>query len=345
MIRVKFMARGIRRKESSVGHWMRQFPGKNPVWGNCSFLLDCDEMDYDWLVVFSEFPPKDLERFSMWEEVLACPKERTIFITNEPSSVKIYGKDFLDQFGWVVTTQEPEIIDHPGAIYRQSGYRWFYGAGCKPMMDYDSIAANPPIEKSQVISTVCSAKRQAHTLHATRYDFTWRLKGDLPELEIFGRGVRPVDDKSEALDPFKYHLVVENHVGLDHWSEKLSDSYLGLSLPFYHGCPNAADYFPEGSFIPIDIHDYEGSLAIIRKAIAAGEYEKRLPDLVDARRRVMVEHQVFAMVAREIEARHYTAADVGSGGVILSRKLMRRKNPWITLKMAVEKLRSRLKKR
>lgn len=335
------MARGIRRKEATDFLWRRQFPGRKTVWGNCEFLLDCDERDYDWLVVFSEFPPVELERFSMWEESLPCPRERTIFVTNEPASVKSYGTDYLAQFGWIITTQEKEVIRHPNAIFKQSGYRWFYGADTDPMMDYDAIASHLPEEKSELISTVCSAKRQKHTLHATRYDFTWRLKEDLPELEIYGRGVRPVDDKSEALDPYKYHIVVENHIGEDHWSEKLSDAFLGLSLPFYHGCPNAADYFPARSFIPIDINDYDGSLAIIRRAIESGEFEKRLPDLKEARRRVLDEHQVFAMVSREIEARHATVAEGEHGGIISSRQALRRKRPWIGLKMAYEKYRCR----
>lgn len=341
MIRVKFMARGIRREQSSVGHWLRQFPGKDPKWGECRFLMDCDARDYDWLVVFSEFPPNGLERFSLWEETLDCPRERTIFITNEPSSVKSYGTDFLAQFGHVITTQEPEVIRHPNAIFRQSGYRWFYGADCKPMMDYDAIAAHVPSAKSEVISTLCSAKRQKHTLHAARYDFTWRLKEDLPELEIFGRGVRPVDDKSEALDAYRYHIVVENHVGMDHWSEKLSDSYLGLSLPFYHGCPNASDYFPADSFIPINIHDYEGSLGIIRDAIATDQFSKRLADLAEARRRVMEEHHIFAMVAREIGSLHATEPKRVAGGSILSRQLLRRRKPWVAVRMALDKMRSR----
>lgn len=341
MIRVKFMARGIRQQGATDHLWRRQFPGQVTTWGDCEFLLDCNAREYDWLVVFSEFPPLELERFSMWEEKLACPRERTIFITNEPSSVKNYGTDFLAQFGHIITTQEPEVIHHPGAIFRQSGYRWFYGAGREPVMDYDTISANVPREKSALISTVCSAKKQGHTLHAARYDFTWRLKSDLPELEIFGRGVRPVDDKAEALDPFKYHIVVENHVGKDHWSEKLSDAFLGLSLPFYHGCPNAADYFPTGSFVPINIHDYENSLATIRSAIAEGLFEKRLDDLLEARRRVLDEHQIFPMVAREIQARHNPNTNLSVGGSILSRKLLRKRKPWIAVKMAFEKIKAR----
>jgi len=342
MTRVKFMARGIRRQGATDHLWRRQFPGQVAVWGDCEFLLDCDAHDYDWLVVFSEFPPLALERFSMWEEKLSCPKERTIFITNEPSSVKNYGTDFLAQFGYVITSQEPEVIRHPGAIFRQSGYRWFYGAGRDPMMDYDAIAAHLPLNKSALISTVCSAKKQGHTLHSARYDFTRRLKRDLPELEIFGRGVRPVDDKAEALDPFRYHIVVENHLGRDHWSEKLSDAFLGLSLPFYHGCPNAADYFPPGSFVPINIHDYEASLATIRSAIADGLFEKRQDDLLEARRRVLDVHQIFPMVAREIEARGETSGGAANGATIMSRNLMRKKHPVVSLKMAFVKWRMRL---
>ena len=51
------------------------------------------------------------------------------------------------------------------------------------------------------------------------------------------------------------HIAVENHIAPHHWTEKLSDSFLGYCLPFYIGCPNAADYFPEQSFIGLDIED------------------------------------------------------------------------------------------
>ena len=85
---------------------------------------------------------------------------------------------------------------------------------------------------------------------------------------------------------FRYHIAIENHIAPHHWTEKLADVFLGHSLPFYHGCPNAADYFPADSFIPIDIHQPERVLEIIRQAIDRGEYERRLPAIVESRRRV-----------------------------------------------------------
>ena len=44
----------------------------------------------------------------------------------------------------------------------------------------------------------------------------------------------------------------------------LPDAFLGYTLPFYHGCPNANEYFPPESFIPIDINDLDRTADIIR---------------------------------------------------------------------------------
>ena len=83
-----------------------------------------------------------------------------------------------------------------------------------------------------------------------------------------------IEQKADALDPYRYHLAVENYIGPHYWTEKLADAFLGYTLPFYCGAPNAADYFPEESFIPIDINNFDGALETIRRAIADKEYEK-----------------------------------------------------------------------
>jgi len=94
-------------------------------------------------------------------------------------------------------------------------------------------------------------------------------------MEIFGHGVNPINDKAETLDPYQYHLTVENHVYPHHLTEKLPDAFLGYTVPFYHWCPNAADYFPRGSFIPIDMTDFDSTVDIIRSTLANKEYNDR----------------------------------------------------------------------
>jgi hypothetical protein len=165
----------------------------------------------------------------------------------------------------------------------------------------------------------------------------------MPELDTFGRETpRALDDKADCLHDYRYHVAIENYVGEHHWTEKLADPFLGLTLPFYYGCPDAEAYFPADSFIRIDIHDPAGALDVIRAAIANNEYEKRLPALIEARRRVMFEYNLFAVAAREIARLHRDDAPVESGAAILSRRAMRLSSPTVALRDLYGKLRGRL---
>ncbi|MBC8097431.1 MAG: glycosyltransferase [Akkermansiaceae bacterium] len=331
-IRVKFLTKSPARDVS--GAWRHFFPGQNPTLGGCHFLFDRDERNYDWIVVYDDLPSVSGERNTLWEEVLACPRERTLLLTSEPAAVKVYGHGFLRQFGWVLTSQEPWVIRHPGAIYSQTGLIWFYAG------THDEVSANPPKNKAALIATVCSSKQQTHTLHKHRYQFTQRLKQALPELEIFGHGVRYIERKNEALDSFRYHVAIENHVCQHHWTEKLADSFLGMCLPFYHGAPNAADYFPAESFIPINIHNFDESLARIRQAIRDKEYERRLPAIHEARRLVLERYSTFPQLARLISERHlaHSPATLTPRGSILSRHAWRRRHPIGSVGFGLEKL-------
>jgi len=163
-------------------------------------------------------------------------------------------------------------------------------------------------------------------MHARRYDFTQRLKAELPALEIFGHGVRFVEKKADALDSYKFHLAIENHIAKHHWTEKLADAFLGYTVPIYYGCPNVFDYFPEESVILIDINDFEGSLKTIRRILTTdGEYERRLDAVKEARRLIIEKYNLPAMLGRIIE-NSSESADAEKGR-IYSRRAMRVRNP------------------
>jgi hypothetical protein len=337
-IRVKFLAKSQPHRDYS--NWLKRFPGGVPKWGRCEFVFEQDAREYDWLVVYDDLPPREGERFTMWEELLPCPRAQTLLVMTEPSTIKVYGRGYVRQFGAVLTSQEPWIVRHPGAVFSQTGLVWFYGVPTG-RASYDSIVAHPPEEKDANISTVCSSKQQRRTLHRLRFEFTQKLRAAVPELDVFGHGVRFIEDKAEALDRYRYHVAIENHICRHHWTEKLSDCFLGLCLPLYHGCPNVADYFPEESFIPIDITDFPSALETIMKTVRDREYEKRLPALREARRLVLEQYSLFPLVSGLIEERtpggpaRISPADTPE--TILSRHAWRRRSPLHALSFGLEK--------
>jgi hypothetical protein len=321
--------------------FLHQLPG-NLQWGNCRFSFDPEDRDYDWLVVYEDLPSLHGLPRNQSHETLACPSGHTMLTTSEPSSIKHYGNAYVSQFGCVLTSQEEWALPHPDRIFSQAGLIWYYGAGKGHELSFEQMVAHPPVDKTHDLSMVFSPKQMRHTLHHRRFNFMQELMRLMPEMHVYGRGARPLDDKAEALDSYRYHVAIENYIGPHHWTEKLSDAFLGLTLPFYAGCPNAADYFPPESFIPVDMKDPAGAARIIRQAIMDNEYEKRLPAIIEARRRVLFEHNLFAVLSREIEKRHRPDAQAGDQGVVIySRHALRKKSLSHGLQIVYGKARAR----
>lgn len=300
----------------------RQLPNHTPVWGGCEFLFDWDEPNYDWLVVYDDLPPIAGERRSRRCEQLRCPREHTILVTTEPESIKSYFTRYTDQFGQVLTSQPAWALPHARRIYQQPGLRWFYGTSKNSTQSYDELSTQSVDSlKSDKVGTVCSVKQQTHTLHDQRYRFTQELKALLPALDVFGRGVCEIDDKAESIAPYKYHLAIENHIAKHHWTEKLADPFLGEALPFYVGCPNASDYFPADSFIVLDITDPQRSAEIIRNSIKSDEYAKRKPMIIEAKKRVLEQHNLFAVLADYIDENTLPQPEQVSESMICARRV------------------------
>lgn len=327
----------------ATAKWLHQFPHGEPVWGDCEFVFEREARDYDWLLVYDDVPARPGEGRNMGRENLACPAEHTLLVTFEPSSVKIYGDDYTRQFGVVLTSQPAWALPHPHRLFSQPALHWYYGVGSRGIMPFDAILAETAEGKTRDVSMVYSPKAMRHTFHYHRARFMGELVRRMPELDIFGRQTsRSLDDKAECLRDYRYHVALENYIGPHHWTEKLADAFLGLTLPFYCGCPNLTDYFPDESFIPIDVHDADGAAAIIREAVANREFERRLPAIVEAKRRVMFEHNLFAVAAREIVRLHRVGAQPERRTTILSRRAMRLSSPVVAVRDLYGKLRGRL---
>jgi len=328
-IHIKFLAKTPPDQDPNL--WLSLFKNRHPKIRDYQFHFDLSYRHYDWLVVYEGLPPLPDETKINRQERLACAKENTLLITTEPSSIRIDGPHFLKQFGHVLTAKNPKFVKHPNQIFQTPPLRWFYGRpmseGDNIYTDLDAFLAQTKFSKTSNLSTVCSNKRMQHTIHAQRYDCVMELKKRLGDkLNLFGRGINPISNKSEAMDDFKYHIAIENHIEAHHWTEKIADCFLAYCLPFYYGPPNINDYFPKDAIIPIDIFDIDGTESIIRDAIKSGQYSKRLSAIKEARNKVLTEYNVMNVVANIVETKHQ--GDGYKGHVIKGRHVFRRHHPY-----------------
>ena len=319
--------------------WRRQLPDSSPVWGECEFIFDENERNYEWLVIYDDLPPERHERRSMRSESLACSSQKTILVTSEPSSIKSYFSNFTHQFGYILTSQPSWALPHSNRVFQQPALQWFYGVGKEKVISFEHLKEPVNPQKSKLVSTVGSSKKETHTLHAARHDFLNEIKQRLAYLDVFGRNDISMDDKAESIKPYRFHLAVENHISAHHWTEKLADPFLGEAVPLYVGCPNAADYFPEESFIPLDINDIEGAVKIINN-LTVEDYQRRLPYVLEAKRRVMHEYNLFAELSQIIETSQSVKLTSGTS-TIHSRRKMIKENTFSGLKHVYQKLRLR----
>lgn len=324
MIRIKLINDALRHLENGRG--------EDVVWDDCVFVNDAYCRDYDWLLVYDDFPHADIGTIHHETEPLACPRERTILVTAEPPSIKIYPHCFSNQFGWVLTT-------HARRFLRAKG--WRLGHGCLQWMagyPLQYVLSMPEYAKDRLISTVCSAKQQRHTQHCRRYSMVKYLSERMPELEWYGWGVRNIKAKYDALNAYRYHVAAENYINEYHWTDKISDPILALCLTFYAGDPKLGEVLPPESFIPIPIDDPERAHAIMREAIARNEYEKRLPAIREARRLIVQKYNLYAQVVDLIHEQSSQPQDSSPSSRVLRGRHTLRRNPWNALTEGLELL-------
>ena len=256
-------------------------------------ISDLRCQDYDWLVVYDDLPRWG-ESGRYETETLACPKEHTILITEEPPTIRLYPECYTRQFEYVLTTHDRCYLPHRN---------WRRGQGCLLWMaDYsaEEVYGKSDWPKTKLFSTVCSTKKMKHTQHFNRYRLTEYISRNIPEMDWFGWGKARIASKTTALTDYRYHLAVENYIHPYHWTDKISDPILGLCLTFYAGDPALPEIFPPECVIPIPINDPPASLEIIRRAIRDNEYEKRLPALREARRLLITRYNIFHQIVQVI---------------------------------------------
>jgi Glycosyltransferase family 10 (fucosyltransferase) C-term len=266
---------------------LRQTPGGRGEWDGIRFTLDAaGEADYVVVLNYAHDPL-----------AVDVPAEHLWALIQEPS-IRLYQAMHAttQPFARVYTQTAP-----PGGETRNGTLRLPSQPALPWHVDrsYDELVSMEPPEKTLPLSAITS-DLAALPGHRARLRFLAKVR-DLPELDRFGRGVRPLADKWDGLAPYRYSLAIENALVPNYWTEKLADCFLAWTLPLYAGCPNLEEFFPAESFVRIDLDDPDAPRLVAE--IARGRlWEERREAIAEARRRVLEEHQLFPFLAREIRA-------------------------------------------
>ncbi|MFM7471318.1 MAG: glycosyltransferase family 10 domain-containing protein [Nodosilinea sp.] len=248
-------------------------------------------------------------------ETTHCPPENVILFTYEPPGLHDYPQAFLNQFAKIVTCHRS--IQHPGVIYRHQAQPWLAGLyrdgqhnihrSDQVRFTVDDFAAMAPPAKPRLLSVLCSNKVVTEG-HRHRLAFVGQLRQALGDaVDVYGYGFQPLTDKWDALAPYKYHIVLENSIVEDYWTEKLADAYLGYCFPIVSGCPNLERYFSQDAYLSIDIHQPDAAIAKIRTLLTEDPYQQKLPYLQQARRQILYEYNLFAEIIKLVQIRPASA--------------------------------------
>ena len=153
-------------------------------------------------------------------------------------------------------------------------------------------------EKRADLSWVTSNKN-CFPGHKDRLEFLGLLNDSNINFDLYGRGFSLLEDKFEGLAPYRYSLAVENFSGPDYWTEKIADCFLSWTMPIYYGCTNIGAYFPEGSFVQIDITK-PFVIDQIRNVLASDRAEKNRGSIAEARMLVLEKYQLFPFIVDRI---------------------------------------------
>lgn len=265
-------------------------PGGSLRWGQCHFDFNPEPGGRtDFALVLYNARPYD--RFD-------CASRNTLFIAGEPLSKKCYPQSFYRQFGHIVDSHAESR--HPNLHVSALGLNWHVGldhATHAYRYGYDHLSSLTCPDKENRIAVVCSnaSKTEGQRQRLALLDALKQRLGN--RLVHFGRGFEPIDDKMDAILPYRFHLVLENSVLPNYWTEKLADAYLGWAYPVYLGCPNVAEYLPRESLISINGLDADDVASHITELLDEPLSSERVAALAEARYRILNVYNPFAWAA------------------------------------------------
>jgi hypothetical protein len=260
----------------------RQTPGSSFKWKDFTFTEDnVEECDY---LVILDYPKNDFTVKVNKENIIHLALEPA----NEVSKYRQYSnkkvKNIYNQFN----TKNNNVLSH-GAL------PWHIDKD----FDFLNDLKSEDTEKEDKIVWITSNQKTSKG-HTERMNYLERIK-DLPFVELYGRGIKPIDSKWEVLKNAKYAIAYENSQNDYYWTEKIVDCFLSYSMPIYFGCNSIDNFFPKDSYIQLDPNDKHSAL-FLKEIVKSNKWKENLNPISIARQLVLNEYQLFPFLYNQIQA-------------------------------------------
>lgn len=204
---------------------------------------------------------------------LKYPRSRRVFALVESPNERHFGL-FPQWEGAAQTifTHEARLLSR-GRPYRRLDYGTSW-------IDVADLPTEPV--KQRLASFIGSLSHPDAFGYILRKEVARRLQSS-GIVECFGRGIREVERKSEALAPFAFSVAMENTQADYYYTEKLIDCFVAGVVPIYWGCPGIGQIFDPRGMLLFQTYD---DLEQILSTLSWEKYEQMRPYVLENRRRV-----------------------------------------------------------
>ena len=276
---------------------LSQFTGnQDNVFAGCKFYVNEPVDRADAWFVFEDVDPTDSE--------CEVPVEQVHFLAAEtswrPDKYLAAGREgFLQQFAGVHSCYPVRLESH---AFSPPFLPWMINANHKSIFspherDIGFFRGLSELKKERPLSVFCSTQ-DLYPEHRLRLAFVEHLKKELgDDLEWFGNGVNPVNEKWEGLAPFERTLVLENRSDRGIYSEKVLDAYLGLAVPIYWGAPDIQHYLPIPQSHQLNIADFRGATQQVLKLLSSPVSAAEKKRVLEGKTRVLDELHFLKRIA------------------------------------------------
>lgn len=290
MDKLKVRFSGFWTNDATLYSYIKLFANGADIWKNLSITLS---NDFDFLIILTR--PYD------YRILEGLPTHKVVLFLTEPIVSPNVDQKLIEKY-----------------IFFSWKYFFLPTWSQVTLLQRKQIWSQTAIQKDQLISTVCSEiliisedfKGYFHRLRFLDYidknsnNFIHHY-GRLSSGRIFKKFScykGEIENKYDALIPYKYHLNCENSYQQGYFTEKLVDALFAECLCFYCGHKNIDKIIDDRAYIRLNLEEPEQSFQTIIQAIENNEYEQRLTYIRKEKKRLLNELNPLNLVLQLVKS-------------------------------------------